>query len=695
MSSMDDETRLVSQSELTAGFSVAPGAVLSHTYRIDKLLARGGMGEVYRASHVKLDTKHAIKIMLPELAKDPKVIDLFTREAAVLRNVRNEAVVGYDGVVCDEEGHLYLIMEFVDGPALSAVLKDGPLSVQDVIMLRDRLAMGLGAAHETGVIHRDMSPDNVILPGGRLENAKIIDFGIAKLADPEARTVIGGDFAGKYSYASPEQLGLYGGNVDARSDIYSVGLVLAAAAVGRPLDMGKTHMSVLEARRTVPDLSDVPAALRDEIAWMLEPSPDDRPQSMAALQAASGKARSKGKTGKAGAKTEKKGGMIGLVAGLGALVLVAAGGGAYFFLGGESGVVAGQTEAGSQTGTAATSAGGGTELGGQTATTQATQPTSTTQTTQTTAATSPGGALGGGSQLGGSALGGGALGGGSALGGGQPASQPASVQTTTTTTPTEIGSTTTQPIEQTATSPVQVASLPDRVLIESEVDEVLGGFECSRLSATLTDDLRVMVTGYLSGDDDLRQLLNALSSVNGVRGVIESTSIRPWPFCAAIGVLEAQAGIEPGQGRAPLIQPNKESLIYQQNDSLVIRATAADQIDGYLYVSFIDKEGNVYHLFPTDRRPNNRVSRGGMVVVGGGPDGFPGDPNLVINPPYGTDMIVAISTPVELFSEPRPFAEPASAYLQALSESLSALRRRGFATPAAGSYIFITSRPQG
>ena len=166
MSSMDDETRLIGQSDLeapAAGFTVAPGALLSHTYRIDKLLARGGMGEVYRATHAKLGTEHAIKIMLPELAKDQKVIDLFTREAAVLRNVRNEAVVGYDGVVCDQDGHLYLIMEYVDGPPLSTVLKDGPLSPRDVLLLRDRLAMGLGSAHEKGVIHRDMSPDNVII----------------------------------------------------------------------------------------------------------------------------------------------------------------------------------------------------------------------------------------------------------------------------------------------------------------------------------------------------------------------------------------------------------------------------------------------------------------------------------------------------------------------------------------------------
>ena len=90
------------------------------------------------------------------------------------------------------------------------------------------------------MIHRDLSPDNVILPGGELAKAKIIDFGISKMADPEVKTIVGDDFAGKYSYVSPEQLGLYGGKVDPRSDIYSLGLVLAAAATGTPLDMAQS-----------------------------------------------------------------------------------------------------------------------------------------------------------------------------------------------------------------------------------------------------------------------------------------------------------------------------------------------------------------------------------------------------------------------------------------------------------------------
>src|SRR5215467_7054300 len=267
--------------------TIAPGQLLGHTYRIEALLARGGMGEVYRARHAELNTEHAIKIILPELAGNTRIVDLFRREASVLRTIRHDAIVAYDGVFRDENARLYLVMEFVDGPSLSKVMKQGPLRPAQVRELRDRLADGLAAAHEKGVIHRDLSPDNVILPGGELTKAKIIDFGISKMADPEAKTIIGEDFAGKYSYVSPEQVGLYGGKVDPRSDIYSLGLVLAAAAAGKALDMGASPISVIEARRAVPKLDRVAAELRGELTAMLQPDPADRPQSMRDLMRAS------------------------------------------------------------------------------------------------------------------------------------------------------------------------------------------------------------------------------------------------------------------------------------------------------------------------------------------------------------------------------------------------------------------------
>ena len=130
-------------------------------------------------------------------------------------------------------------MEYVDGQPLSEILKSGPLSFDAVRVLQRRLASGLQAAHELGIVHRDVSPDNVILPGGNVARAKIIDFGIARSTLAGDETVIGGGFAGKFGYVSPEQLGLFGGEVTAKSDIYSLGLVLAEALSGRSARHGR------------------------------------------------------------------------------------------------------------------------------------------------------------------------------------------------------------------------------------------------------------------------------------------------------------------------------------------------------------------------------------------------------------------------------------------------------------------------
>jgi serine/threonine protein kinase len=292
MSNADFSSRSAQDSEATrlvigrgASSGLAPGTVLGNTYMIEALLARGGMGEVYRARHVELGTEHAIKIMLPSLAEDPKIVQLFREEARKLGRLNNNAIVDYEGFFRDEHGLRYLVTEFVPGESLEQVLRRRRLEPDEVLRLRDRLALGLAAAHEIGIVHRDVSPENILLPEGSIDRAKLIDFGIAKSTDSAALTMIGSDFAGKYSYVSPEQVGLFGGRVDLRSDIYSLGLVLAAAAIGfgRKLDMGNSAPTMIAARQHVPDLSEVPASLRPVIARMLEPRPDNRPPSMRAL----------------------------------------------------------------------------------------------------------------------------------------------------------------------------------------------------------------------------------------------------------------------------------------------------------------------------------------------------------------------------------------------------------------------------
>ncbi|CAN7531845.1 protein kinase domain-containing protein [Mesorhizobium sp. LjNodule214] len=277
--SPDDKTR-ISPNLASTGV----GTQLSGIYELDERIAFGGMGEVYRGHNIQTGDHVAIKIVLPEFARDQTILSLFKKEASILNHLSHDAVVRYHVFTIDPGiGRPYLAMEFVDGESLFDVMRRGAMALQDVRKLCHRLASGLSAVHQAGAIHRDLSPDNIILPGGRVDRAKIIDFGIARSATVGGETLIGGKFAGKYNYVSPEQLGLYSGDVSEQSDIYSLGLVLAAALRGKPIDMSGSQFEIVEKRRTVPDLSDIDADFRDIVEAMLQPDPRDRPASMAEI----------------------------------------------------------------------------------------------------------------------------------------------------------------------------------------------------------------------------------------------------------------------------------------------------------------------------------------------------------------------------------------------------------------------------
>lgn len=273
--SADDKTRIVSAD------AVQPGTQLNGIYEIDSRIAAGGMGEVYRGHNIQTGDPVAIKIVLPEFARDQNILALFRKEASILNHLSHDAIVRYHVFSIDPGiARPYLAMEFVDGPSLADWIEArGPLDPQEARKMLGRIAAGLALAHQAGIIHRDVSPDNIILQGGRVERAKLIDFGIARSANIGGGTLLGGKFAGKYNFVSPEQLGLFGGEVTERSDIYSLGLVLAAALRGVPLDMSGSQVEVIEKRRTVPDLLGIDPGLQPLLDAMLQPDPDARPQS--------------------------------------------------------------------------------------------------------------------------------------------------------------------------------------------------------------------------------------------------------------------------------------------------------------------------------------------------------------------------------------------------------------------------------
>ncbi len=267
-----------------AAVPVPIGTLINNNYEIKELINAGGMGEVFRGENVFTGDAVAIKIVLQSLAHDEKVAALFMREAKVLCQLSDQAIVRYYNFVRDADlDRFCLIMEFIEGIALSDHIRDvAPLTLPQATGLMRRVATGLERAHGMDVIHRDLSPDNVMLRDGSVDNAVLIDFGIAKSAEMTENT-LHGQLAGKFKYISPEQLGHFGGEIGPRTDIYGLGLLMAAALRGKPLDMGSSIVEAVNARREVPDLSDIDAALRPLLMHMLEPDPVDRPASMAAV----------------------------------------------------------------------------------------------------------------------------------------------------------------------------------------------------------------------------------------------------------------------------------------------------------------------------------------------------------------------------------------------------------------------------
>ena len=276
-----DEATLFAPAPKTAPTTVGPGVVLNNIYQVKRFLARGGMGEVYEGFNVSTDERVAIKVILPALAADPNVRAMFLREAKTLGNLHHPAVVNYRVAADDPQLNVfYIVTEFIDGAALSDMLAELDATPEQLRRLTRRLAEGLGAAHARGVVHRDMSPDNVLLPDRALDQAKIIDFGIAKDTDPSKGTIIGDGFAGKLGYVAPEQFGDFDRSVGPWTDVYSLGLVILALIQKRNVDMGATLVEAVDKRRAGPDLSMTPDSLRPVLAAMLAADPAKRLRSM-------------------------------------------------------------------------------------------------------------------------------------------------------------------------------------------------------------------------------------------------------------------------------------------------------------------------------------------------------------------------------------------------------------------------------
>src|SRR5271167_579599 len=261
--------------------------VFSNRYELTHLIARGGMAQVYRARDRLLDRPVALKVLFPELSVDRAFVERFRREAQAAANLSHPNIVPvFDWG--EDTGTYFIVMEFIDGRPLSAVLRSsGPLAAQQTATIGANTAAALAFAHRHGVVHRDVKPGNVLITADGI--VKVTDFGIARAMNTEESLTQTGAVMGTAAYFSPEQA--EGKGVDSRSDIYSLGVVLYEMAVGRPPFTGDSPVAVASKHvRDMPVLPreanpTVPPALEAVVMKAMAKDPEDRYGSAEELRA--------------------------------------------------------------------------------------------------------------------------------------------------------------------------------------------------------------------------------------------------------------------------------------------------------------------------------------------------------------------------------------------------------------------------
>jgi len=263
------------------------GAVLDGRYRLDKLIGEGGMGDVYCATHVHIDTEVAVKLLKPEFVANQTAIKRFQLEAKAAGRIHHPNAVRVTDFGVTPERIVYLVMELVRGQSLRSLMrKEGKFDYLRAINIVRQICGAVDAAHRSGVIHRDLKPDNILIERVQeTERVKVLDFGIAKLKETKTDSFLtqAGTIIGTPQYMSPEQC--HGKSLGPGSDIYSVGILLYEMLTGEvPFDGDSTlqvvYRQLHEQPRPLRELSpNVPPLPAQVVMRALEKEPEKRQSS--------------------------------------------------------------------------------------------------------------------------------------------------------------------------------------------------------------------------------------------------------------------------------------------------------------------------------------------------------------------------------------------------------------------------------